>query len=186
MKDSVAKRAWKRERPVEKRRRTRQRQTIIETEKERTSKVREREEGVDRRGGREKERGREEKRRARQREARGREKDVTRGITWCIDRRAASTRAIPAANLPTYPKHYPFPSSATLRPTHFPPDHHSLLRPPSLSRSLFLLLSSTLHTCSCNKPTPSPLYPDFVPLLAISRRRNPVRHPSSCIQRVNY
>lgn len=41
----------------------------------------------------------------------GRERDVTRGITWCIDRCAASTRAIPAANLPTYPKHYyPFPS----------------------------------------------------------------------------
>lgn len=110
-------------------------QTIIETEKERTSKGK--------RGP-----GRQTVRRRGTGE-RGREKDVTRGITWCIDRRAASTRAIPAANLPTYPKHYP------LSLIRHPPPHPLSSRPP-FSPPTSSCFPSSLHTCSCNKPTPRP------------------------------
>lgn len=97
---------------------------------------------------------------------------MTRGITWCIDRRAASTRAIPAANLPTYPKHYPFPSSA----------------PPTFLQTTILLsvphpflLLSSIHLPflprPCNKPTPPP-YP-------LPGHQPPAKPPSDIHRRVS-
>lgn len=90
--------------------------------------------------------------RARERERDGgRERNVTRGITWCIDRCAASTRAIPTyCCQPSYLPQalYPFPSHSVC--SHSPPTSptsppfafpftlfiHSPASPPSLLPNL--------------------------------------------------
>lgn len=102
---------------------------------------------------------------------------MTRGITWCIDRRAASTRAIPAANLPTYPKHYPFPSSA----------------PPTFLQTTILLSpspSSSIHPTflpsprrPCNKPTTPSSPPPYTPCPAT--HQPPAKPPSDIHRRVS-
>jgi len=93
-----------------------------------------------------------------------------------------------AANLPTYPKHSTSTSltlSAVTRLPSLPPlafpftlfIHSPLFLP---SRSPF---SSDLRFC--NKPLLSSN--SVLPAMLLDRSwRNPVRHPSSCIQRVNY
>lgn len=151
----------KERRDGEKRERESWNQTIIETEKERTSTR-----GW-KKGRSSRPRGWEE-----ERAESGKEKDVTRGITWCIDRRAASTRAIPAANLPTYPKHLPL---SLIRPTHFPPDHHSPLRPPSPFYPPSLRPSPLQQT---NHPPPPALHP-------LPGHQPPAKPPSDIHRRVS-
>lgn len=94
-----------------------------------------------------------------------------------------------AANLPTYPKHStPFPHTPSAV-TRLPPSPspvlpfvlfiHSPAPPP---------FPSPFSAPATNPFSPSPPLPKPVLPVALLDRswRNPVRHPSSCIQRVNY
>lgn len=98
---------------------------------------------------------------------------MTRGITWCIDRCAASTRAIPAANQPSYLPQALLPlslasprlasrlQSLRLSPPPFPslPSPFPFTRPSvPTSRPRTTILHRSLHFCNKPLALPSPLH----------------------------